>query len=141
MGAAVADDLHLSSEPGFHVSNGRPVVAADVVGSLKRVLDPETAAFWAVQLGTIKEIVADDDHTVRVVFERPHTPFLAAVSMITTSILPMKELNEGTFDPKAEMLGSGPFMVKEHLQTNPGRWRATRISGARATRSPMRSRF
>ena len=36
--------------------------------------------------------------------------------MITTSILPMKEFNEGSFDPKAEMLGSGPFMVEEHLQ-------------------------
>lgn len=121
--------FHLN--PASTFSNGRPVVAADVVGSLKRVLDPETAAFWAVQLGTIKEIVADDDHTVRVVFERPHTPFLAAVSMITTSILPMKELNEGTFDPKAEMLGSGPFMVEEHLQDeswtlarNPHFWRA-----------------
>ena len=120
--------FHLNKESVF--SNGRPVVASDVVGSLQRVLDPETAAFWAVQLGKVKEIVAVDDHTVRVELEKPHTAFLAAVSMVTTSILPMKEFNEGTFDVKAEMLGSGPFMVKEHLQDeswtmvrNPHYWR------------------
>ena len=120
--------FHLNKDSKF--SNGRAVVASDVVGSLERVLNPETAAFWAVQLGEVKEIVADDDHTVRVELEVPHTPFLAAVSMVTTSVLPMKEFNEGTFDVKAELLGSGPFMVKEHLQDeswtlvpNPHYWR------------------
>ena len=50
--------------------------------------------------------------------------------MVTTSVLPMKEFNEGSFDVKAEMLGSGPFMVEEHLQDeswtlvpNPHYWR------------------
>ena len=42
----------------------------------------------------------------------------------------MKELSEGSFDPTKAMLGSGPFMVKEHLQDeswtlekNPNYWR------------------
>ncbi len=60
--------FHLNKDSKF--SNGRGVVASDVVGSLERVLDPETAAFWAVQLGKVKEIVADDDHTVRVEINR-----------------------------------------------------------------------
>ena len=75
--------FHLNKDSKF--SNGRTVVASDVVGSLERVLNPETAAFWAVQLGKVKEIVADDDHTVRVELEVPHTPFPSSESCLAGS--------------------------------------------------------
>ncbi|MGD9863906.1 MAG: ABC transporter substrate-binding protein, partial [Pseudodonghicola sp.] len=50
--------------PGAAFSNGRPVVAADVIGSLKRIKNPETASYWTAQLGTIARIEAPDDRTV-----------------------------------------------------------------------------
>lgn len=111
-------------------SNGRPVTADDVVGSIERLLDPELGAAWGKQLKAIDKVVAEDEHTVRIELSEPLTPLLSILSVATTSILPMKELNEGSFDPSTEMMGSGPFMVEEHLQDeswtlarNPHYWR------------------
>ena len=116
--------------PGATFSNGRPVVAADVIGSLMRIKNPETASYWTAQLGTIARIEAPDDHTVTVELEAPHTAFLAALAHVTAAILPIKELEEGSFDPTSQLLGSGPFMVAEHKQDeswtltrNPYYWR------------------
>ena len=111
-------------------SNGRPVTSADVVGSLKRLLDPKRGASWGRQLRSVKEVVAEGDHGVRIELSEPLTPLLSILSIATTSILPMKEIEEGSFDPAKGMLGSGAFRVKEHLQDeswtlerNPHYWR------------------
>lgn len=120
--------FHLREDATF--SNGRSVTADDVVGSLKRLLDPEMGAAWGKQLKAIESIVAEDEHTVRIELSEPLTPLLSILSVATTSILPMKELEEGTFDPATQMMGSGAFMVEEHLQDeswtlarNPHYWR------------------
>lgn len=132
-------------------SNGRPVVAADVVGSLERIAGTEMnpagvaaaktdeekkkvsnriASYWSRQLGSIKSLTAVDEHTVRVELEKPHTAFLAALAHITAAIIPMKEFKDGSFDPTRQMMGSGPFMVSVHkpkeswtLVRNPYYWR------------------
>ena len=121
--------FHIRENAKF--SNGRSVTATDVVKSLERLRSPDIASFWAIQLGPIKEIVADDAHTVRVELESPYTAFLAALAGVNASIVPVEELEAGTFDITKEMLGSGPFMVTEHLQDeswtlsrNPHYWRA-----------------
>ena len=106
--------FHLRRNATF--SNGRRLVAADVVGSLQRLRDPALGATWAVNLGSVKEIIAVDNHTVRIELNAPHTPLLSVLSVSTMSILPMKELKEKTFDPTKTMMGSGPYMVVEHLQ-------------------------
>ncbi|MCY7297856.1 MAG: ABC transporter substrate-binding protein [Ilumatobacteraceae bacterium] len=132
-------------------SNGRPVVAADVIGSLQRITGAEmnpagvaaaktddekkTASrkidsYWARQLGVIKSLVATDAHTVRVELEKPHTAFLAALAHVTAAIIPIKELTDTSFDPTRQLLGSGPFMVADYkpkeswtLVRNPHYWR------------------
>ncbi len=120
--------FHLRKNATF--SNGRSVVADDVVGSFKRLTDPETGGAWGKQLGSFSAIVAEDDHTVRFDLVKPNGAFLNVLSVTTTSILPMKEFKDGSFDPTKTMLGSGPFMVKDHVQDqhwtlarNPGFWR------------------
>ncbi len=105
-------------------SNGRSVTASDVVGSLDRVLDPATGSWWAHMLGPVSEIVAEDDYTVRFELEEPHTQLLAALAHISAAIMPMEEYNAGTFDPATELMGSGPFMVTEHLQDQSWTYRA-----------------
>jgi len=102
--------------PGAKFSNGRPVMAADVAGSLQRIKNPETASYWSAQLGTIARIETPDDQTVKVELETPHPAFLPALAHISAAILPIQELKAGGFDPAKEMLGSGPFMVKGHKQ-------------------------
>jgi peptide/nickel transport system substrate-binding protein len=121
-------DFHLRAGETF--SNGRAMTADDVVGTFQRLLDPKTAAFWAAQL-PVKTVSKVDDSTVKFELTKPFTPFLAALANASASILPMKELNDKSFDVTKEMLGSGPFMVKEHKQDeswtferNPHYWRS-----------------
>jgi len=132
-------------------SNGRPVVASDVIGSLERIAGVEMnpagvaaaktdeekkkasnriSSYWSRQLGVIKSMTAVDEHTVRVELEKPHTAFLAALAHITAAIIPMKEFRDGSYDPTKQLMGSGPFMVKAYkpkeswtLVRNPHYWR------------------
>jgi peptide/nickel transport system substrate-binding protein len=106
--------FHLRRNAAF--SNGRKLVAADVVGSLQRLREPSLGATWAVNLGSVKDISAVDDYTVKIELNAPHTPLLSVLAVSTMSILPMKEVKEKTFDPTKAMMGSGPYMVAEHLQ-------------------------
>ncbi len=111
-------------------SNGRKVVPADVVGTFERILDPETASYWAKQFGTVANVEALDERRVKVTLEEPHTAFLPAVAHISAAIIPIEEYKAGSFDPITQMLGSGPYRVEEHKQdeswtfkANPHYWR------------------
>lgn len=101
---------------GAAFSNGRAVTADDVVGSLKRAVAPETGNFFAPAIGTFTSVEAVDAGTVKVVLAAPNSAFLPALTTTMASILPMQELAAGAFDPTTTMLGSGPYMVVEHLQ-------------------------
>ena len=97
-------------------SNGRNLNVDDVVGSLKRLTDPKTGSFFRLQMGKIKSISSPNAQTVTVELEEPYAPFLSSLASTMASIIPMKELSEGTFDPMKEMLGAGPFKVASHVQ-------------------------
>lgn len=121
--------FHLRAGATF--SNGRQVTADDVVGSLKRVLDPALASVWAVQMGPITDVVAVDPATVRIDLSKPYAALLPALAGINAAIIPMKELADGSFDPSKDLLGSGPYMLVEHKQDeswvfarNPHYWQA-----------------
>ena len=106
--------FHLN--PGATFANGRPVTAHDVVANFQRIVDPETGGIWGKQIGELEAIEAEDEHTVRFDLAAPNAVFLKVLPLTTYSILPMQELEAGTFDPAVDILGSGPFMVTEHLQ-------------------------
>ncbi len=115
---------------GVKFSNGRELTADDVKESLQRVMDPKEASSWAIQLG-IKRVTAIDDHRVQVTLTTPRTSFLAALAGPEAAILPMRELKAGTYDPKKQLLGTGPFKVAAHSQNeswtfvrNPYYWRS-----------------
>lgn len=103
---------------GVRFSNGRPMTADDVVGSLKRVIDPGFGSWWAFQMGSVKDIVANDAKTVTIELNEPFTPLLASLAASMTAVLPMKELAAKTFDPTRELLGTGPFKVTKHQQND-----------------------
>ncbi|HEX2547695.1 MAG TPA: ABC transporter substrate-binding protein [Ramlibacter sp.] len=133
-------------------SNGRPVVADDVIGSFQRLAGQEMnpagvaaartdedkkkasnriTSYWAKQMGDFKSLTAVNDRTVRVELAQPNAAFLGAVAHITASIIPMKEFRDGSFDPMKRFLGTGPFVMAEHkpkeswtFTRNPHYWRA-----------------
>jgi peptide/nickel transport system substrate-binding protein len=93
-------------------------------------MDPARGAVWGRQLKAVKDVTAVDDHSVRFELSEPLTPLLAILAVSPTAIMPMKEVESGSFDPKKDMLGSGPLMVSQHKQDeswtfkrNPHYWR------------------
>lgn len=122
-------------QEGATFSNGRAVSAADVVGSLERLI--ESGSVWSGQLGpvaSIEDTTEGDAQQVTVTLESPYTPFLAALANTPAAILPIEEIESGELDPVAEMLGSGPFQVAEHRQdeswsfeANPEWWNADEL--------------
>jgi len=114
---------------GAFVDRDALLTADDVVGSLNRLIDPKSAASWAGLVG-IGGVAAVGGTQVKVTLAAPRTSFLAALAGAPVAVLPMKELKAGTFDPKKEMLGTGPFKVVAHSQNeswsfgrNPYYWR------------------
>jgi len=116
---------------GVTFSNGRQMTVNDVVGSLRRIVDPAFGSWWSFMMGSVKEISAPDAKTVKIELNEPFTPLLASLAASMTAILPMEELDAKTFDPSKDLLGTGPFMVAEHqqndfwvLKKNPHYWKA-----------------
>jgi peptide/nickel transport system substrate-binding protein len=97
-------------------SNGRLVNPDDVKGSLERVINPDTGSLWKAQIGPIKSVTVTGESEVTVELNAPYVPFLIALAGVGAAIIPMQELNDGSFDPATTMLGSGPFIVEEHVQ-------------------------
>ncbi|MEU1305073.1 ABC transporter substrate-binding protein [Streptomyces shenzhenensis] len=112
---------------GVKFGNGRALTTADVVGSLQRLLKSEAA--YAAQLGPVKSVTASGPDQVTVRLTKAYTPFLAALANTPAAILPMKEIDDGSLDIKKEMLGTGPFVVKDHKQDQ--YWNFTRNTSYR----------
>jgi peptide/nickel transport system substrate-binding protein len=100
---------------GVKFSNGRELTADDVTGSLRRLLDPKLVSNWTGQLGMSK-IETTGPGQVTVTLVGPKTSFVAALAATPTSIIPIKELTDGSFDPGKQLLGTGPFKVTGHSQ-------------------------
>ena len=86
----------------FH--DGRPLQARDVEYSLKRFLDPSTAAPVRQWLASIKEVTTVDDHTVRITLNKPE-PNLLNVLAVVPGIVPDGWGKDSASDP----IGTGPF--------------------------------
>ncbi|QYN36206.1 ABC transporter substrate-binding protein [Pseudonocardia sp. DSM 110487] len=117
---------------GVSFSNGRPMTADDVVGSIQRLL--ASPSVWRGQLGPISSVTAPDDRTVQVELSATYTPFLAALANVPAAVLPMKEIDEGSVDIARTMLGTGPFTVQDHRQDVS--WRFARNQGYWAPGTP-----
>lgn len=102
--------------PGVKFSNGRDLTVDDVVGSLKRLIDPKTGSFFAGQMGKVKSIEPTGTDTVTIELEEPYAPLLTALASSMASIVPMKEVNDGSLDLSKAMMGTGPYMVESHAQ-------------------------
>ncbi len=127
---------------GVKFHNGREMTAADVVFSLRRVLEhPET--WWNIKLGPVLPPDPADEtaealgtptagvqigltfeetgpYEVTATLSEPYAPFLPALSGTTVSILPAEEVESGALDLSVQMVGTGPFQLVEHAEDQ--RW-------------------
>ena len=113
----------LKLRDGLHFHDKEPVLARDVVASIRRFA--ERIPFANALIAATEELSAPDDRTVRFRLKRPfpHLPdALAGPGSNVPAITPERLAATSPFKPVDEIIGSGPyrFLRDEH------------ISGARA---------
>jgi len=110
----VIDDDHrlwtLTLRDGLRFHDGTPVLARDVVASLKRwgASDPAGRAMMAV----VAEMSATGDRVVRVRMREPYRLLPDVLGKIAPSmacIMPERLASEANTKPVSEVVGSGPF--------------------------------
>jgi peptide/nickel transport system substrate-binding protein/oligopeptide transport system substrate-binding protein len=112
-------------DPSARFSSGRPVRAADVVASFRRVLDPATAsprawvlsrirgadAFHRGETDSIAGLAAPDDSTLSIRLDAPFAPFLSLLALPAARVVDVASIGSGDAP-----VGSGPWRVSEWLR-------------------------
>jgi len=104
--------FHLRKDAKF--TNGRPVTAGDVKFSFERILDPKTASKGRKAMGPIKEIIAQDDHTLVIKLQGPYADLPLQLGNTFARVIAKENLDEISHKP----IGSGPFILKEYIPGN-----------------------
>ncbi|MEN3284566.1 MAG: peptide/nickel transport system substrate-binding protein [Solirubrobacteraceae bacterium] len=110
----VSDDARtytFTLRTGTKFSNGDPLTSRDVVGSLKRAVDPKTGDVFGPLLPKMKRIEAVDRSTVRVTLRKPSAgQFLSLVPVVPIVDVSALAKLKGSNPPT-----SGPYMVKDFV--------------------------
>lgn len=106
-------DVFFHDDPVFPNSKGRAVTAADVVYSLRRIIDPKTASSGAWifngRIDTIAPFTALNDSIFQLKLLRPFQPILGILSMQYCSILPKEAVEKYGIEFRRHPVGTGPF--------------------------------
>lgn len=95
---------------GVTFCDGKALTAEDVAFSLNRLINPETRSPAAWRLGSVQEIVATDDYTVRYTLEKPHNELLLHLAQSFGSIIDKDEVERLGADFGVRGLNTtGPF--------------------------------
>jgi peptide/nickel transport system substrate-binding protein len=108
-----AEDLktwtfHLRPRVKFH--NGKPLDAADVVFTFKRILDKDVGSVLRVNFGIVDSIEAVDPLTVKFNLSLPYADLPAAVAAYQAAIVSESLVDTLTTHP----IGTGPFRFVEY---------------------------
>lgn len=112
---------------GVKFTNGREVVADDVVYSITRVLDPKTGSpgsgffvgikgaqdFIDGKAAAVEGIKALDPYTVQFTLAAPDVTFLNKMALNFAFIVPKEEVEKAGENFGHAPIGTGPFILKE----------------------------
>ena len=95
-------------------TDGTPFDAEAVAANIAHVQDPATASSTGyLALAKIQEVVAVDDHTVRLEMSAPDSALLESLSQVWVAIQSPKALERSQDENCAAPVGTGPFVVDE----------------------------
>lgn len=103
--------LHLRE--GVSFSNGNAFTAEDVVYSIERILNPDTAASRKAQLDVIESMRVIDMYTVEITLSEPNAVFIDLLTIAACAMVD-KEWAEAGGDFSTEALGTGPFVLESY---------------------------
>lgn len=97
-------------DPRATYSDGKPVLASDVVFTLNKIMDEESMQF-ASYFETLdrQNTKALDEHTVRVAFKEVRAGQLLAFNL---GVMPEHVYGKGDFKKNRAVIGSGPYVLK-----------------------------
>ena len=108
--------FHLRQGVKFHnidPTNGREVVADDVVFSFQRHITPGTLE--APGMGPLTDITALDDATVQVDFDKPYAPFMTSLGQAQYRIYAPEVLEEfGSYETFESLIGTGQYIADKY---------------------------
>lgn len=109
-------DVFFHDDPVFPDGKGRRLVASDVVYSLSRIVDPQTASpgAWIFndKLDAVQPFAAPDDSTFRLKLSKPFQPITGILSMPYCSIVAQEAVKKYGNDFRRHPVGSGPFRFR-----------------------------
>lgn len=127
------NDVYFHDNKLFTGGKGRRMVAADVVYSFNRIIDPAVASYGAWifndRVSAQQPFVALDDTTVQIRLEHAFRPLPEILSMQYCSIVPHEVVEHWGKDYRSHPCGTGPFMFHYWdegnvliLHKNPNYW-------------------
>jgi ABC-type transport system substrate-binding protein len=107
------NDVYFHDDPCFPGGKGRKMTAGDVVYSLQRIVDKNTASpgAWIFngRVDSATGFQALDDTTFQLKLIRPFNPILGILSMQYCSVVPREAVEKYGSDFRRRAVGTGPF--------------------------------
>ena len=104
----------LTIRDGVQFHNGQPLRASDIIFSLKRIMDPQTAATSAKLFDGVADVFAAGPNKIVLKLREPNVVLPHALASTTSTIISEAWLTGGA-NPKTEMMGTGPFRLVERV--------------------------
>ena len=107
------NDVFFHDDAAFPGQKGRKFIAADVMYSLGRIIDPKLASpgAWIFngKVDSIQPFRAIDDTTFQLKLIRPYQPILGILSMQYCSMVPAEAVKKYGTNFRRHPVGTGPF--------------------------------
>jgi peptide/nickel transport system substrate-binding protein len=115
---------------GVKFHNGEPFTAQSVKATMDYLKDPASKSHYAAYWRLVKDVQIVNDHTVRLVTEKPWPSLIDRASLTDFLVMPAKALKElGPAKLAEKPIGTGPFRFVEWkrddrlvLERNPDYW-------------------
>lgn len=104
--------LEVKLRKGVVFHDGSELTQQDVIFSINRILDKATAATNAAKMADVASVEAGDNNVVRFKLSKPNATLPLVLADNSSTIVSEKWIKSGV-DPKATMMGTGPFTFVE----------------------------
>lgn len=109
------DDVFFHDDDAFAHGKGRKMTADDIVYSLQRIIDKQTASpgSWIFnrKVDTLQPFAALNDTTFQLRLQKPYNPILGILSMQYCSIVAKEAVEKYGSDFRRHPVGTGPFQI------------------------------